>query len=53
MSDYLKNIKDMIAKGNRPAEKVIFDDDPKRLVEKVIKMVEADRALLYKDTPHI
>lgn len=48
-----EQIKDMIAKGNRPADKVIFDDDPKRLIEKVIKMVEADRAILNKTNPHL
>ncbi len=36
-------IKDMIEKSNRPGDRVIFDDDPKRLVEKVIKMVEDDK----------
>ncbi len=39
-----EQIKDIIEKGNRPADHVIFDEDPKRLVEKVIAMVEADRA---------
>ena len=48
-----EQIKDMIAKGNRPADKVIFDDDPKRLIEKVINMVEADRAILNKTNPHL
>lgn len=36
-------IRDIIAKGNRPADKVIFDDDPKRLVARIIEMVEADK----------
>lgn len=39
-------IKDMIEKGHRPADRVIFDDDPKRLVEKVIAMVEEDKKKL-------
>ncbi len=43
-----EQIRDMIEKGNRPADKVIFDSDPKRLIERVIKMVEADRADLNK-----
>lgn len=38
-----EQIKDMIEKGNRPADRVIFDDDPKRLVEKVIAMLERDK----------
>lgn len=36
-------IRDMVAKGNRPADKIIYDKDPKRLVERIIDMVEADR----------
>jgi uncharacterized protein (TIGR00725 family) len=36
-------IKDMIDKSNRPGDRVVFDDDPKRLIEKVIKMVEDDK----------
>jgi uncharacterized protein (TIGR00725 family) len=36
-------IRDMVEKGNRPADKVIYDSDPKRLVERVIAMVEEDR----------
>lgn len=39
-----EQIKDMIAKGNRPSDRVIFDSDPKQLVAKVIAMVEADKA---------
>lgn len=38
-----EQIKDMIEKSNRPGDRVIFDTDPKRLVERIIKMVEADR----------
>lgn len=38
-----EQIKDMIEKSNRPGDRVIFDSDPKRLVERIIKMVEADR----------
>lgn len=46
-------LKDIIEKGNRPADKVIFDDDPKRLVERIIAMVEADKAEIKKDNPNI
>jgi uncharacterized protein (TIGR00725 family) len=38
-----QEIRDILAKGNRPADRVIFDDDPKRLVQKVIAMLEDDR----------
>jgi uncharacterized protein (TIGR00725 family) len=43
-----EQIRDMIEKGNRPSDKVIFDSDPKRLVERIIKIVEADREDLNK-----
>jgi uncharacterized protein (TIGR00725 family) len=46
-------IKDIIAKGNRPSPNVIFDTDPKRLVERIIEMVQADKATLQKDHPKI
>lgn len=35
-----EQIRDMIEKGNRPADFVVYDPDPKALVEKVIAMVE-------------
>jgi uncharacterized protein (TIGR00725 family) len=43
-----EQIKDMLVKGNRPADKVIFDNDPKRLVERIIAMVEADQSPLLR-----
>jgi uncharacterized protein (TIGR00725 family) len=46
-------IKDMIDKSGRSGDRVMFDDDPKRLIEKVIKMVEADRASLAITAPHL
>lgn len=45
-----KDIKQIMADSNRPQDRVIFDTDPKRLVERVIAMVEADKALLKKHT---
>ena len=44
-----EQIKDILVKGNRPTDHVIFDKDPKVLVAKIIEMVEADRA---KVKPH-
>jgi uncharacterized protein (TIGR00725 family) len=38
-----EQIKDILAKGNRPADKVIYDSDPKRLIERIMKMVDTDR----------
>ena len=36
-------IKEIIAKGNRPNDKIIFDSNPKNLVAKVIAMVARDK----------
>lgn len=46
-------IKDMIAKSNRPAGKVIFDSDPKKLIERLMVMVEADKKAVRDFNPHI
>lgn len=46
-------IKDMIAKSNRPGDMVIFDEDPKQLVEKVIAMVVANKHQVSVDTPNV
>lgn len=43
----------LIKNGNRPAPHVIFDEDPKRLVEKLIAMVEANKRALKEANPHI
>lgn len=43
-----EQIRDMIAKSNRPGDRVIFDSDPERLVARIIKMVEEDRAEFNK-----
>ncbi len=39
-------IKDMVQKGNRSSERIIFDADPQKLVARLIEMIEADRAKL-------
>lgn len=43
-----EQLKDIIEKSNRPADKVIFDADPKSLVAKVIAMVEKENAHLNR-----
>lgn len=48
-----EQIKDMIEKSNRPGDRVIFDDDPKRLIERLIQMVETDKAAERKEAPYI
>ncbi|MES2930903.1 MAG: hypothetical protein V4665_03925 [Patescibacteria group bacterium] len=39
-----ETIRDIIARGNRPNDKIVFDSDPKALVEKVIALVAKDKA---------
>ncbi len=36
-------IKDILKNGHRPNDKIVFDSDPKALVERVIEMVKQDR----------
>lgn len=46
-------IKDIMEKGHRPNEKVIFDSDPKMLVERVIELVKKEKreySRLYEST---
>lgn len=38
-----EQIKDIVEKGNRPTDKIIFDPDPKNLVKRILEMVENDR----------
>ena len=36
-------IKNIIEKGHRPNDKIVFDPDPKTLVEKVIELIKRDK----------
>ena len=38
-----KEIQDIVAKGHRPNPKILYDSDPKRLVERIIELVEKDK----------
>lgn len=40
-------IKNIIEKGHRPNDQIIFDPDPKTLVEKVIELVKRDKKEYY------
>lgn len=40
MDEVLKNI---LEKGHRPNEKIVFDSDPKRLIEKVVALIKKDK----------
>ena len=39
----------IIDKANRPNDKIVFDSDPKRLVEKVLELVEKNKEDTYKN----
>jgi len=41
-------IKLIIEKGHRPNDKIVFDSDPKRLVEKIIELVKKNKVTEYK-----
>ncbi|MDO8183512.1 MAG: hypothetical protein Q7T49_00820 [bacterium] len=41
-------IKDIMAKGHRPNPKVIYDEDPKKLIERIIVMIKEDKVKEYK-----
>lgn len=43
-----KVIKTIIEKGHRPNPKIIFDSDPKRLIERVIELVKKDKVEEYR-----
>lgn len=43
-----EQIKDILAKGNRPADKVLYDSDPKKLIERVMQMVDTDKRALER-----
>lgn len=49
-------IEDIMNKGFRPNDRVIFDDNPKRLVERVIACINKDRQTLervYKNSDNV
>ncbi len=35
-----EQIKDLMAKSNRPSDNIIYDSDPKRLIERIIAMID-------------
>src|SRR5665213_1683363 len=41
-------IKDILANGHRPNDHIIFDTDPKALVEKVLELVKKDRLAINR-----
>jgi len=41
--DMDEEIKMILSKGHRPNDHIIFDTDPKRLVERILEMVRKDK----------
>jgi len=41
-------IKDIVAKGNRGLGKIVYDDDPEKLVAKVMKLVEKEKDVEFE-----
>jgi hypothetical protein len=40
-----ETIQTIVERSHRPNDKIIFDPDPKSLVEKIIKMIEIDKII--------
>ena len=41
-------IKDIMEKGHRTTDKIVFESDPKILIQKVLEMVKKDKQEYYK-----
>lgn len=41
-------IKDIMVKGHRPSERVIFDADPKNLVKRIVERVREEKDAIYR-----
>lgn len=44
-----ETLKDIIEHGHRPNSKIIFDNDPQKLIARIIEMVEADKQAVEKN----
>jgi hypothetical protein len=47
-----ETIKEIMERGNRPTDKVIFDTDPARLVAKILAMVAKDKEKEFSPIKH-
>lgn len=45
--------KSILDNGHRPSEKILFDTDPKALVERIIELVKKDKEALLPATPDL
>jgi uncharacterized protein (TIGR00725 family) len=43
-----ETLKEILDRSHRGSEKVVFDEDPKRLIEKVIEMIKKDKETVAK-----
>lgn len=46
-------LKSILDNGHRPSEKIVFDTDPKALVERIIELVKKDKEALLPATPDL
>ena len=46
-------LKDIIENGHRPNEKIVFDTDPKALVERIIELVKKDKEAVLSTVPDL
>ena len=46
-------LKNIIENGHRPNEKIVFDTDPKALVERIIELVKKDKAAILSSVPDL
>lgn len=45
-------IREIVDKSHRGEGRIVYDSDPKKLLEKLIKMVEEDKKIIAKETAH-
>jgi hypothetical protein len=43
-----ETIREIISRANRPNDQIVFDPDPKKLVEKVIALVKKSKSQEFK-----
>ncbi len=44
-------IKDIVAKGNRGPGKIVYDDDPKKLLERLIEIIKKEKDIEVEFAP--
>lgn len=46
-----EEIQEIVQECGRPNPKIVYDDDPKKLIEKVIKLIDEDKKATFGDQP--